>query len=175
MAKSILTPDMVSIGLLLSDGNINITMAELISAIVDYQKRSGRDFGESEEDYLLACFQLVNFETDLLTGYMDFEEFKRLAFRQIIPEMLRFTEVYMNDEGEHWLENKNLDDETIERFFRLDRKGFEAKMQLREEMIEFFANLSGSGPEDAILVTDFMARNGITEKILENCSTSNNH
>jgi hypothetical protein len=174
MARSILTPDMVSIGLLMSEGNINITMEELISAIMDYQKRSCRIFGESDEDYLLACFHLVNFETTLLARYMDFEEFNRLTFRQIIPEMLRFTEMYVNDEGEHWLENRNLNNETIERFFGLDRKGFDSKMQLREEMIEFFGNLPGNGPEDVRLVTDFMARKGITAQILIKCSSGNN-
>jgi len=161
---------MVSIGLLISHGNIDITLEELFAGVIEYQTQNNRIFGVSDEDYRSACFFLVAFEGRLLSNFMDFDEFNRLTFREIIPEMLRFHEVYMNDEGEHWLEEAEHNDAFIEQFYGLDRKGYVAKIRQKEEMQVFFRNCGDESVEQK-KVADFMSNYGITKQVLEECST----
>jgi hypothetical protein len=170
MANSILSPDMVSIGLLITHGNIDITLEDLLAGVMEYQTRKNRIFGVTEEDYRSACFHLAAFEGKLLSNFMNLDEFKLLTFRKIIPDMLHFNEVYMNDEGEHWLEEAEHGDAFIEQFYGLTRKGYEAKIQLKNAMIDFFRNCRDESIEQK-KITDFMTNQGITEQVLEECST----
>jgi hypothetical protein len=170
MGKSILSPDMVSIGLLIAHGNIDITLEELFAGVMEYQTHNNRIFGVSDEDYRAACFFLAAFESNLLSQSMDIDEINRLKFRQIIPDMLRFNEVYMNDEGEHWIEEAEHEDWFIERFYGLDRKGYDAKTELKNAMADFFRNCRVESIEQE-WVAAFMTEQGLTEHILEECST----
>jgi hypothetical protein len=170
MAKSILSPDMVSIGLLIPNGNIDISLEELFAGVMEYQTRNNRIFGVSNEDYRAACFHLAAFEGNLQSKFIDLNKFSQLTFRQIIPQMLRFNEVYKNDEGEHWLEKAEHEDWFIEQFYGLTRKGYEAKMQLKNALTDFFKNCQDELIEQK-KITDFMTKHGITFHILEECST----
>jgi hypothetical protein len=167
MAKSILTPDMVSIGLLISGGNIDITLGTLMERIMEFQVVNHRIFGESDEDYQNACIFLAIFESQSLRCKPDIAEFNRLRFRDIIPEMLLYHEVYMNDEGDHWTEDINYKDRQLERFFGLDRKEYQKKMELRQAMRDFFT-CSREETDIRGMVSAFMEEHGITREMLIN-------
>jgi hypothetical protein len=102
MGKSISTSDMVSIGLLLSNGNIDITLEELFERVIEYQLVNNLVIGVDEQDFSSSIAILVFFELGLLK-LDNMNAFYKLTFKEIIPGMLTFKEVYFNDEGEHWI------------------------------------------------------------------------
>jgi hypothetical protein len=166
MAKSILSADIVSIGLLLSDGNIENRLEDLAEKVISWQTKHARIFGVSDHDYMNALMMLVFSDQVPDRSLSDFYKF---SFRQIIPEILNYHEVYMNDEGEHWIRTVEYDDRELSRFFGLDRQAYETKLYARESMKEFFKN-NKYGPNSSKEISEFIANQGITEKVLMDCS-----
>lgn len=166
MANSILSTDFISIGLLLSDSNIDITIEELTEKVKTWQTQNKRIFGFTEDDFINALLILVlsdlNFENDL-------NDFYKLTFRELIPKILHYNEVYFNDEGEHWLETVEYEDSDLSRFFCLNRKAYKAKMQTKEAMQLFFENTKTS-LIDSNQINTFLAGQGITIQLLVDCS-----
>lgn len=164
MAKSILAVDMVSIGLILSEGNIDITLEDVFKKVTEYQTANQRIFGTSKTDFSSAIIRLVFMHTQLVSNF-DFNSAISLKFREIIPETLKFNEVYMNDEGEEWLHAINYDDEFLEHCFKIDRKEYELKIKMKESMIEFFKNCNIK-PIDSKHINNFMLQEGLTSRLL---------
>jgi hypothetical protein len=166
MAKSILSLNMVSIGILFSDGNLDMSMEDLAGKVKSWQIQNKRFFGVTEDDFINALLMLLlsdlNFENDL-------NDFYKLTFREIIPKILHYNEVYFNDEGEHWLETVEYEDSDLNRFFGINRKAYEEKIQTKKAMQAFFEN-NISGFIDSNQVNDFLTGQGITEKLLLECS-----
>jgi len=166
MAKSILSTDIVSIGLLLPDANMDITIEDLAEKVTSWQTKNNRIFGVTEDDFINALLMLVlsdlSFENNL-------KDFYKLIFREIIPKILHYNEVYFNDEGEHWMETVEYEDSDLSHLFGLDRKAYEAKMQTKEAMHVFFEN-SKTGFIDSNQANDFLKGQGISEQLLVDCS-----
>lgn len=171
MAKSILSVDMVSIGLVLGEGDIDITLEELYNRAMHYQTNEKRVFGTSDTDFSAALTSLVFLHTQM-DGIFDYNDVLQLKFRDIICETLNFEEVYMNDEGENWIAAINYDDEQLARYFKLDRKGYTAKIEIKDAMSSFF-RYCHNNPIDSGQINDFMKQVGITKQILEECSEDN--
>ena len=104
----------------------------------------------------------VNFEDNL-------KDFYKLTFREIIPKILQYNEVYFNDEGEHWMETVEYEDSDLNRFFGLNRNAYKVKMQTKQAMLEFFENCK-TGSIASNQVNDFLAGHGITNQVLVDCS-----
>jgi hypothetical protein len=102
MGKSISAADMVSIGFLLSDGKIDIRLEELFARVAKHQIEKSLIFGVDEQDFASAITILSFLELGLIK-FNDMNAFYSLTFKEIIPGMLAFKEVYFNDEGEYWL------------------------------------------------------------------------
>jgi hypothetical protein len=102
MGKSMSAADMVSIGLLLSNGKTDITLEELFGRVTKYQIENNLVFGVDEQDFSSSIAKLVFLELGLL-NLNKIDAFFKLTFKEIIPVMLKFKEVYFNDEGEHWI------------------------------------------------------------------------
>lgn len=166
MAKSILSTDIISIGLLLSDGNIDITMEELEGKVNIWQTQNNRIFGVSDNDYLNSLLMLVMSDLNLQNGI---NSFYKLTFREIIPRIHDYNEVYFNDEGEHWMETVEYEDSGLSRFFGLTRKAYKAKMQTKEAMHVFFEN-SKTGLINSSPINDFLIVQGVTDQLLVDCS-----
>jgi hypothetical protein len=165
MSRSILTPDLVSVGLLLSDGEITITLEELFTKVEAFQKENKRIFGVSDQDFRSAIFFLL-----LELGKAEvLNDLSGITFREIIPEMLKFNDVHFTDEGEHWIKGSDYEDLMLSGFFASDRKEYEAKMRLKEEMAAFF-NKDINEILDSGQIKDFMLIHGITGQILTDCS-----
>jgi hypothetical protein len=171
MAKSILSVDMVSIGLVLGEGDIDITLKDLYNRVMQYQTNERRVFGTSDTDFSAALSSLIFLQTQM-AGIFDYNDVLQLKFRDIILEILNFEEVYMNDEGENWIAAINYDDEQLARYFKLDRKGYVAKNEIKEAMSSFF-RYCHNNPIDSGQINDFMKQVGITKQILEECSEDN--
>jgi hypothetical protein len=166
MAPSILSSDIISIGLLLSKGNISITLEDLAGKVTSWQTQNKRIFGVTEDDFINALLMLVlselNFENDL-------KDFHKLTFREIIPKILHYNEVYFNDEGEHWMETVEYEDSDLNRFFGLNRNAYKVKMKTKQAMLVFFENTK-TGFIASNQVNDFLAGHGITNQVLVDCS-----
>jgi len=166
MANSILSTDIISISLLLSDANIDITMEDLAEKVTSWQTQNKRIFGVSDDDFMNALLMLVLSDLNLDNGMNDFY---KLTFREIIPKILQYNEVYFNDEGEHWMETVEYKDSDLARFFGLTRKAYKSKMQTKEAMQVFFEN-SKTGFVDSNQVNDFLKGQGITDQLVVDCS-----
>jgi hypothetical protein len=166
MSNSILSSDILSIGLLLSDANIDITMEEFAEKLTSWQTQNKRIFGVTEDDFINSLLMLLlsdlNFENDL-------NDFYKLTFREIIPKILQYNEVYFNDEGEHWLDTVEYEDSDLNRFFSLTRKAYDAKLQTKQAMQAFFENTKNDFV-DSNQVNAFLAGQGITNQVLVVCS-----
>ena len=166
MAPSILSSDIICIGLLLSNANIDITIEYLEEKVKSWQIQNNRIFGTTEDDFMNALLILIMSELNLENGMNDFY---KLTFRKIIPKILHYNEVYFNDEGEHWLEIVEYEDSDLIRFFKLTRKAYKVKMQTQKAMQAFFEN-SKTGSIASNQVNDFLAGHGITNQVLVDCS-----
>jgi hypothetical protein len=86
MAKSTLSTDIISIGLLLSEGNIDITIEELSGKVNSWQTQNNRIYGVSDNDYLNSLLMLLlsdlNFKSAL-------DDFFKLTLHEIIPKILQ--------------------------------------------------------------------------------------
>jgi hypothetical protein len=165
MADTMLTVDMVSVGLLLSDGDIDISLEVLFKKVEDYLVMHEKYYGTSVEDYRSSIIFLCYFEFSLVE---DFELLYELRFRQIILEMLHFINVYFNDEGESWHSEEDYDESAIRSCFKMDVEKYSSKMKLREAMIDFFRNCKHESiPVDQVKC--FMMNHSITEQILLEC------
>jgi hypothetical protein len=166
MAKSILSTEIVSIGLLLADGNIDITMEELAEKLTSWQIQNNRIFGVTEDDFINALLMLALPDLIDKNGLNDFY---KLRFREIIPKIFNYNEVYLNDEGEHWLETVEYEDGDLIRFFGLTRSAYDAKMQTQKAMQVFFENTK-TCLIDSNQVNAFLASQGITNQLLMDSS-----
>lgn len=168
MANSILAVDMVSVVLVLTEGDIDITLEELFQRVTEYQSANQRIFGTSDTDFSTALTNLIFMHTHL-AEFFNYNTVVSLKLREMIPEILKLNEVYMNDEGEEWLHTIDYDDDFLELYFKLNRKEYEQKIQTKMAMIEFFKHCNIK-PADLTLIHDFMRQNDITRLILEDSS-----
>jgi hypothetical protein len=116
MAKSISATNIVYIGLLLSGEKIDITLEELIEKVAEYQMEYNLVIGVDQQDFASAIAILVFLELGLLELF-DLKAFNKLTFREIIPGILNFKEVYFNDEGEYWIKEIEPPDTSKGQFF----------------------------------------------------------
>ena len=107
MAAAILTEDFLFICLIFSKGDINMRLEEVICRAEAYQKASDRHFGISRSDFRNAIYML-SFITYHETGLGNYEEIlaKNPLLKDWIVPILRYEDIYFNDEGEHWCEYK---------------------------------------------------------------------
>jgi hypothetical protein len=169
MADSMLTVDMVSVGLLLSDGNIDISLGILFNKVEDFQIRNQKYYGTSVDDYRGALIQLCYFELRLV---QDFDQVYMLKFKDVILEMLQFNNVYYNDEGESWHTEENHDESSIWDCFKMDIGTYNSKMKLRAMMMDFFRNCMLE-PKLLSQVKHFMIYTGITEQLMRDIPYKN--
>ena len=103
MAAEILSQDIIAICLVLSEGNLTMSLGELIERVEQYQERQDRHFGLSRQDFR-GLFR--NWLCDL--GLAKLDDFSPLAPRCPIPlqrllsRILEFHSAWFNDEGEYW-------------------------------------------------------------------------
>jgi hypothetical protein len=83
MAKSILSLNMVSIGILLSDANIDITIEDLAEKVTSWQTQNNRIFGVTEDDFINSLLMLVMSKLNLENGM---DDLYKLTFQELIPD-----------------------------------------------------------------------------------------
>ncbi len=159
MGKAILSVDMVSIGLVLSHGNVEITLNKLSQLAEEYQIANQRIIGSTDTDYSSALASIV-FLNMKFEEFIDYERIMKKQFKEIIELMLKYDEVYMNDEGEYWSNRNNYDADYLLRYFNLNPKEYEIKLQTKEAMKVFFKD-ANSKHIDAEQLNEFMKQHEI--------------
>ena len=166
MAVAILSQDIVAICLWCGDGNINLSLSEVIGRVEKYQEAQNRHFGISRSDYHDLFLMLIYSEL----GIKSFgDEIDDIKMRDIINNILEYHDAYFNDEGNHWITTDEIYSDDIGYWFRLTEKEYEYKMAIKQRMKEFFRQqkIAELDPE---VVKKFMAEINITEAMLHDSS-----
>jgi len=163
MSAAILTENLLAAMLLLAEGDTSITLDEALLRLEQWQRQENRHFGISQFDMRGAFLQMQFWFSDFpkRAGVYDQEETIRVTtLREWIPYMLRFHDLYCNDESEHWYE-------------KIHRCGLfevgQASSFRNHEMRKFFRNSESRDPDK---VMRFLGRLGIGPEIMFRCSRS---
>jgi|GEM_PF-1578631 len=106
MSFGITAEDMVGICLVLADGNMMLSMEDVILQAEDFQKIKGIHFGVSWDDFR-SCLFWLGYESGLydlneVGENGEFPEMFQLPLLYWLPLILTYHVVYFNDEGESW-------------------------------------------------------------------------
>ncbi len=171
MAASILSQDILAICLFLADGNIELSIEEVIHRAENYQKINDRHFGITRSDFHNLFHYWFIF--DLGIKQLD-EGIDDVKLKDVVIDILAYHSSHFNDEGEYWINEKETWDKeiyfvSIERRFGYDEKKYREKLMTKQKMKEFFEDqeLTELHPES---VMKFMEEIKISDKILFQCS-----
>lgn len=166
MTAIIRIQDLIGVYLVLSEGNIDIKLADLVKRADSFQEEQNRHFGITRSDFLNLFFRLNNFS---FTNGVSFDKFlEQTTLKDILPEILQYESAYFNDEGECWDKLSEHDDFYIRHIFGCSEEEYKAGLLKRQAIIDFLSN-----PENAsniALVKAFMVKTGITTDLLYRCS-----
>ena len=166
MAAAILSQDIVAICLLCIDGNIDLSLTEVIRRVEAYQEAQDRHFGISRYDFrglfrTLVCREL---------GIKSFaDEIDDIKLSDIIIDILEYHDAYFNDEGEYWFKGDETYSEGIASWFDYTEKEYEYRMKVKQQMKRFLRRQEIT-TLDPKLVKNFMEEKNITDAILYHCS-----
>jgi hypothetical protein len=168
MSAVLLSQDFLGICLVLSCGNVDTNLAEIIKRAELFQETQNWHFGISRTDFRNSLYVLA--EADLLRN--SFECMTSVTLRDVLTKILKHESVYFNDEGEYWDLQTEHDGSYIRCVLGYGDEEYKAKSATKQSMVEFFIN-SGDihKPEE---VREFMAQTGLSESILYSCSRSGN-
>lgn len=166
MAASILSQDFLAICLIVSEGDLNKNIQEVVIAVEKFQQDGNRHFGITQHDFQGIIGRLMK------SGYMNDEEFKETRLRDILHEILNYEYAHFNDGGEDWVFTEkqvfNKDDyATAEYWYGYTREEFDKKNELKKAMKVLFKDANNSRKE---LVINFMKEFDINKKLLLHCS-----
>jgi hypothetical protein len=97
MPAAMLTQDLLATCLLLTRGKTEISLEEVIVEIDAFQNINIRHFGSSRSDLRVLFMVLAEFEL-CLDKNLD-----EITLAEVISDILRYHDVYFNDEGSHWI------------------------------------------------------------------------
>jgi len=107
MAYPIPTSPFTAMAIFFAGGNVNSSLQKIFDMVLVWQKEHLHIFGVSEYDFQGAFFQLAYREGLVNVSDDDvLEKLGELKLISFIPLMLKYHDVYFNDEGENWYNHK---------------------------------------------------------------------
>ena len=167
MACALLSQDFLMICFLVARGDLDLNAAELILRVETFQNTGKRYFGISEHDFRNALYKLIFSHASL--DELE-EKVRSEKLRDLVPIILDHHELYLNDEGEHWITSKaqgekNLQDWQINCWYGCDREDYQKRKELLKKLkVLFTVDNIPAITEDVI--KRFMAENDITDAYL---------
>lgn len=151
MACDIPSSDVLAICLIFADCDLDMSMEKVIQRVDEFEENEHRFFGTSLSDLHMSFYWLA-YNLDLIENLSEFEEivpglFKKITLREWIKPILHYNDLFFNDEGEYWTEEK-------------DNSEYLAH---NSRMREFF---NEPGEKDRQSVMDFLRGQGIDREIL---------
>ncbi|MFZ5993473.1 MAG: hypothetical protein ACOYU4_00580 [Thermodesulfobacteriota bacterium] len=106
MAYAITSEDFLAICLVIANGDTGLSTEKIIQRAETYQEFTASHFGVSETDFRMA-FVWLGIKTGLLkfgsiTGSGNIPLLQKIPLKKWITPILKYCDVYFNDEGEHW-------------------------------------------------------------------------
>lgn len=169
-----ITPQIISLCLVLSDGDIDMTMDDVCNRMNSFMKKTRRIYGVDYDDFtsqFLFLYFDIKDTVPLAGGHEDV--LTKNTLRAFIPGILAFDEVYCNDEGEHWATYGEMSPEEYGRHYDsyigelsgISKEEFLGAMQMKETMRAFFLGEGRDGIGRAE-VKALMEQHGMTGELL---------
>jgi hypothetical protein len=147
MTAAILSQDLLAILVLFAKGDMNASLADILSAMESFQEEYDRHFGISRADVpnlLLFKFNPWPIST---ADYVDRQHFKQLRLGDVAVRILQFHEAYFNDEGEYFDEAAEFSDEGPNPSWLRILLFHEAYFNVEGEYFDEAAEFSDEGPD----------------------------
>lgn len=177
MGMAVLTQDILAICLYHADGDLSMPLEELICRVERYQDRCQRYLGISREDFRGMFIALIYLELSMVNLDSEDVQFDGITLGDVAEKMLDYTDVYFNDEGEHWFQWTGSDggDEDIwvvqnQRAYRYDWVSLQIRIRDKRRMKSFFQR-HAAGDSSLETTRDFMEGMKLTESVFLHCST----
>lgn len=168
MTAIIRTQDFVGVCLLMSEGKIEIKLADLIRRVEAFQDEQNRHFGITRSDFMSLFFRLQVFS---FASGISFENFlAQTTLKDVLKEILQYESAYFNDEGECWDKPCEHDHFYIRHIFDCSDEEYKSGLLKKQAMVDFFSDAAQASNVD--LVKKFMVKLGITSDLLYRCSRS---
>ena len=104
MAAKILTENLIACFLILSDGDVSISVKDALTRLYVWEEENDRHFGIDRFDIYIAFQNLWFIEKyGQLKITNDFDkDIKNTSLADWMPHILIFSDIYCNDESSHW-------------------------------------------------------------------------
>jgi len=176
MARAILTQDLLAMCLLACKGDLNTSLADIISVLEEFQEKYNRHFGLSRDD-LRTLFLLefglkksccLDFGKDIVQNML--EQLHEIKLKEAGRQIIHYYDTYFNDEGGGFStegEMTGVDSHAIYSWYGYDPAEYAGKVKVKAAMKEFFQKDKDYDPQ---LVMDFLRKHGIGQDLLFHCS-----
>ena len=171
MPAAILSQDILAICLLLADGNIDLSMEEVVHRVEIFQEDQDRHFGITRYDFRGLFNYWFMFDLGII--HCD-EGIDGIKLKDVAIDVLTYHDAHFNDEGEYWTKekeswNEKLFMEHIKSWYSYDEENYQEKLIIKKKMKRFFEDqeLTILHPE---FVMKFMEELKISDTILFYCS-----
>ena len=165
MAAVTLTQDILAVCLLFADGDISLSMEEILQHAERFQEKNDRHFGISRSDLRVLFIMLFAWYLGI-RGFS--EELDDIKLSDCIPEILKYHDAYFNDESSHWVTYEEAGPEAEDSllyWLGYDEDQYQEKLNLKENMKWLFLE-NDADSIDPESIRNFMRENNITEEIL---------
>jgi hypothetical protein len=169
--KVTLSQDIFGICIILSEGNLNMRLGEIIKLVEGFQEKNDRHFGITRDDFRSLLIRLI-WEKYPGSIFNRSRHLDNVTLEEVALEMLSYEDVYCNDEGEYWCSPDGrwkLGEYHIRELFDGNVDAYLDKLSVKRMLVEFFQDLQ-RGDVNTSEISELMARAKITRDILYVCS-----
>jgi hypothetical protein len=87
----------------MSDYDLNMNMLEVVGRVDKFEETTGIDYGTGHPDFHCSFYDLY-WKTQIVPGYKDSIDdiLSKTTLKDWVQPILRFQDVWFNDEGEYW-------------------------------------------------------------------------
>ena len=159
----------MGICLLVSEGDLNVKLGDVIKHVEEFQTKKDRHFGITSSDFHTLFWRLLCERSpgSLLRNESESNLYK-VNLQDVALDILKYQDAYFNDEGESW-DLCEQDPIYIKYIYDCSEEEFNTKQVVRKAMIEFFQELKGEICA-ARHVQDLLIKLGFTRDTLFACS-----
>lgn len=163
MVAAILSQDILAICLLFADGDMDVSLEEVIQRAEEYQEMQDRHFGISRSDFRGLFNMLLSWELGIKKPGDKMDD-TRLS--DVVTDILDYHDAYFNDEGESWTRSTNAE---FDDWYGYEEGFYKQRMVIKEKMKVFFQHKK-DGSFSQNVVKRFMEEIHISKILLDNCS-----
>jgi hypothetical protein len=144
MTAMLMSQDILGICLLVSGGNLSMTLEDVVKRVEEFQSQNDRHFGILNTDFRTLFCRLLwtKFPGSLLRGESESNLYK-VNLQDVVLDILKYGAAYFNDEGENWDLFGNDPIYNPVYYYNCSEKEFYTGQAVRKSMTAFFQSLEG--------------------------------